>query len=351
MLVLEVFVKINALRINNRDVILDAVKGVLILLIALEHNSFMYEKYTWIRPFTDAFAAGGFLVITFIWPIKYKSLVDFLDKVLSYLVPFFWFVVITSILNFIMYSNYSYYDFFINLFRALFIASPSDIKTSTGFMLFWFLPCLTMLYIFRLFHHKLGKLFLVIPILSVVLIGSVPEYYLLRFPYSLHVICFVYIAGYMYSNIHSYLIRDDKIIKLLMISIFIVLSVGSHFIGWELFLSGGMIPNYTEFYFIVFYFLFHLLCIPGIYHIISIMPKFLILILSYLGGISLKIFLIHQLIFIAITQILGLVVHAELSYVLTILLTVLVIYFMDKIPPIDRFIFPKKISTLLGGKF
>ena len=335
---------------NGRNIVLDAVKGLLILLIALEHNALMYDKYTWIRPFSDAFAAGGFLIITFIWPIKYKNLVDFLDKVLSYLVPFFWFVVATSILNFIMYSNLNYSDFFINLFRALFIASPSDIKTSTGFMLFWFLPCLTMLYIFRLFHQKIGEWFLVLPILGIIFIGSVPEYYLLKFPYSLHVICFVYIAGYIYSKIHGYLIRDDMLIRILMILTFIVLSVGSYYVGWELFLSGGMIPDYKELHYITFYFLFHLFCIPGLYHIISIMPKFLIQILSYLGGISLKIFLIHQLVFIAITQVLGLVVHAELSYTLTILITVLAIYFMDKIPFVDRLLFPKKISVLLNGK-
>ena len=331
----------------NRDLKLDGVKGFLILCIILEHNKLLTSEYYWIRPFCDAFAAGSFLILTFVRPIKYTDISSFCDKYFSYWVPFAFFVTATSIINYFLFGVRDPTQSLGLYMKAIIFASPYEIKQSSGFMYFWFLPCLSILYIFRLIICKLNAVLLVIPFLSLLFLGDVDEQVLIRTPYSLHVIGFIYLLGTIYSKIHYMLISNSFILKLFLILLFISLSIYSYAIGWKLFLAGGIMPSWRQPGLLLYYSIFMIVAIPAIYNFMSFLPLFMINIFSFLGQQSMKIYLIHPLVFIGITKVLPLHFYPETSFLVTILLTTFIVYFISVLPAINCFIFPNRLSSLI----
>lgn len=331
---------------KERDILLDAVKGVLILCIVLEHNHLLTTKYDWIRPFSDAFAAGCFLILTFAWPLKKIDLTAFIDKNFSYWWPFIGFVSVTSILNLLLYNNYQFYDAFLNYLNAIFFASPQAIKISSGFMYFWFLPCLCFLYLIRRALEKIGNYAYIAGLIPWLFIGELDDEILVKFPFSLHVIAFILLIGFFYSKLHRKLIQPSLLMKSFTIISFIACSVGSYVIGWELFLAGGKIPSIQQPELLLFYSVFMLLAIPGIYNIFTLMPKVVTLFFALLGEQSMKVYLFHPLVYISITQVIPIIYDPFLSFVLTIVLSLIISFTMVKLVPLDKFIFPRAISAL-----
>lgn len=339
---------LNTKSIKTRDINLDAVKGFLILFIVLEHNSLLSSNYSWIRPFSDAFAAGCFLLFTFIWPIKHNiSFAEYCNKHLAYWWPFFIFVTLTSSINFILYNANTFTDISIKYAQALFISSPSEIKNATGFMYFWFLPCLCILYILRFFEKRIGNYSFLITIPSWASIGLINEDFLVNTPLSLHVIAFVFFLGQLYSRLNKYLLLRNNQTEYLVVIIFLGLSISTYFIGWELFLAAGIIPSFKEPLLLFFYSLFILIAIPGLYHLTYMLPKFIVIFLSYLGSISLIVYLIHPILFVSMTKMSQLISHPELSFLLTILGSLIIGYIVEMSPTIKNTFFPKTLSSLL----
>jgi hypothetical protein len=330
----------------SRDIYLDAVKGFLILCIILEHNHLLTTQYDWIRPFSDAFAAGCFLILTFVWPLKQISLASFIDKNFSYWWPFIGFISVTSILNFYLYAENSLSDTLINYINALFLASPQAIKASSGFMYFWFLPCLCFLYLIRRILDNIGSYAYILALIAWLFIGEVDDELLTNTPFSLHVISFILFIGLCYSKLHKRMTQPSIYIKAFTIISFITCSISSYFIGWELFLAGGVIPSIQQPALLLFYSLFMLTAIPGIYHLFSMLPKFITSFFAFLGLHSMKVYLFHPLVYIAITQIIPIVHDPVLSFILTIALSLLISFVMVKLVSLDKFIFPKTISAL-----
>ena len=332
---------------SNRDVNLDAVKGFLILCIILEHNTLLVAEYHWIRPFCDSFAAGTFLILTFIWPLKYLNSKDFFDRYFSYYIPFIVFVSLTSIINYFFYGQETLSQSFYYYLRAVFFASPYEIKQSSGFMYLWFLPCLSFLYLLRFILQKTSWGIYVIALSAILFIGTIDEDILVKTPYSLHVIGFIFLLGLIYSKIHSLLNLKNIIFRLFLMGAFSLFSMSSNTIGWNLFLAPGIIPSWNEPFLLLYYSLFMLVSIPGIYSFMSLLPLFIVSFFAYIGNQSLKIYLIHPLVFILMTQIIPLVTHPLLSYILTIIITTCCAFLISKLPNIERLIFPSRISVLL----
>ncbi|XPF93392.1 acyltransferase family protein [Colwellia sp. RE-S-Sl-9] len=338
---------LNAQTFRMRDINLDAVKGLLILFIVIEHNSLLTDNYLWIRPFSDAFAAACFLTFTFIWPIKNTvSFTAYCDKHFSYWWPFFLFVTFTSILNLFFYNVNSIDFFSIQYLKALFISSPSDIKVASGFMYFWFIPCLCALYVLRFFEQKVGSysFFITIPLWAT--IGLIDENILINIPFSLHVIAFIFFLGQLYSRLNGFLLLRNNKVKYIIVIIFLGFSIATPFVGWELFLAAGVIPSFKEPLLLLFYSIFILIAIPGLYHLTYMLPKFLVKFFSYLGGISLTIYLIHPILYILMTQILKLINHPELSFLITISGCLIIGYTIEQTSTFKKVLFPKTLSSL-----
>jgi fucose 4-O-acetylase-like acetyltransferase len=330
-----------------RDVKLDAVKGFLILCIILEHNSLLTLEYSWIRPFSDAFAAGAFLILSFLRPIKVTSFMAYLDKYLSHWVPFTLFTLLLAILHFIFFGSEG---FFLNLFKAIFFASPQGIKESTGFMYIWFLPCLVVLYLLRFLQQKMGNIILILAFFSFFLIGEVEVNILVTTPYSLHVIAFIYILGVIYHHIHRPLTESSKYIRLASVVLFSVLCLGTVKVGWHLFLAGGIIPSWREPFLLLYYGVMLTIAIPCIYNVFSFLPDFIVNFFAGLGEKSLLLYLLHPIVFFVFFRFLNVDINPWVSFVVTIVISVLLAVFMKKIPMLHNLVFPSYISNLIRGK-
>lgn len=333
-----------------RDPLLDAVKGILILCIILEHNHLLTNNYDWIRPFCDAFAAGCFLIFTFTWPIKRLPLVQYLNKHFAYYWPYIILLSVTAILNYIIFSNSSFNEALNKFLQALVIASPNAIKASSGFMYLWFLPTLCFLYLIRYFTYNYTKISFLIAAILWLNVGTIEDNLLTSFPFSLHVVCFIFFLGLLYQKLHKKLISDNIYIKIFCIISFFLCSITSYLIGWKLFLAGGIIPSWQEPLLLLYYSYFMLIAIPSIYHLLSFIPTFINRLFVYLGKNSLLIYLIHPLIFITFTQVFPVIDGPLTSFILTIIFCALLTLLLEKIPPLNRFIFPKKISSLIQNR-
>jgi len=332
---------------STRDIYLDAVKGFLILCIILEHNSLLTSQYDWIRPFSDAFAAGCFLILTFAWPLKNTNFTTFFNKNFSYWWPFIGFITITSLLNLYLNKNPEPVESIENYLKALLFASPTAIKASSGFMYFWFLPCLCFLYLIRRVAHKIGLFSYLFALFAWLFIGEIDEEVLIQTPYSLHVIAFIFLIGLCYSKLHKKMIEPTLFMKTFTIFCFIACSIASINIGWEFFLAGGIIPSIRQPILLFFYSFFLLTAIPGIYHLCSILPKKITSFFAFNGLHSMKIYLLHPLIYISITQIIPIIQNPILSFISTVGLSLLISLLIVRLVPIDNFIFPKTLSSLI----
>lgn len=330
-----------------RDLKLDAVKGILILCIILEHNSLLTLTHSWIRPFSDAFAAGAFLILSFLRPIKATTFIAFLDKYLSHWVPFSLFTLSLAILHFIFFGSENFFE---NLFKAILLASPQEIKASTGFMYIWFLPCLVVLYILRFVQQKVGNIILILALLSFLLIGEVEDSVLVATPYSLHVIAFIYILGEIYRHIHRPLTEPSKSIKLATVIVFLVLCLGTIKVGWHLFLAGGIIPSWKEPFLLLYYGVMLTIAIPCIYNSFCFLPDIIVKFFASLGEKSLLLYLLHPIVFFVCFRTLNVDINPWLSFVLTISISAILAVCIKKNPILYNLAFPSHISSLFRGK-
>lgn len=338
---------INTVVHKTRDIYLDAVKGILILCIVLEHNSLLTSNHDWIRPFSDAFAAGCFLIFTFIWPIKSDFLINFLNKKFSYWWPFVLFVTITSLLNHFLFSSTDFTASIEAYLKAISLASPKSIKESSGFMYFWFLPCLCILYLIRLIAIKVGHTFYLISIPAWLFIGVIDDDTLISTPFSLHVIAFIFFIGQIFSITSKVLIKRNNKIQFCLIILFIILSIASYYVGWKLFLAAGNIPSVDQPMLLLFYSVFMLITIPAIYQFTNLLPNFIVAFFSYLGDNSLIIYLFHPIVYILITQIIPIITHPLLSLLATVIICIVISYLIKRINILNKIIFPNKLSNLL----
>jgi hypothetical protein len=335
---------------KRRDPLIDAVKGFLILCIVLEHNSLLTVQYDWIRPFCDAFAAGCFLILTFAWKLDSSNIKLYMDKYLAYYWPFFIFLTATSLLYSFFLIERNLVSSILDFIKALFIASPLDIKASSGYMYFWFLPCLCFLYLIRKIVNKIGMFGYGLAFIAWLFIGEIGEESLIKTPYSLHVISFIFFIGLCYSKLHNKMIQPTLFMKTFSIVSFVTCSIISIYIGWELFLAGGIIPSIRQPILLIFYSFFMLTAIPGIYHLCSLLPNTVISFFAFTGVHSMKVYLLHPLIYIFITQIIPIIQNPILSFIITIGLSLLISLLIIKLVLIDNFIFPKTLSSLIFNK-
>ncbi len=330
--------------VSSRDHVADATKGFLILCIVLEHNSLLTIQYDWIRPYTDAFAAGCFLLLSFLRPIKKLPVHQFVANYYRYYIPFIFFVLITSIANAVLFKNSNPGTFISDLSKAIFIASPSDLKNATGFSYLWFLPCLCFLYLFRLIHEKVGSSFIALPIVTLLFVGFIDEETLAKVPFSIHAIGFLYCLGLILSKLHKPIITSKSWIKTLVILVFFFLSYLSIVIGWKLFLAAGRIPSIEQPELILFYASLMIITIPSLYIIFAFLPGFITRSFSVIGKYSLKIYLIHPLVYFLITSVLKLTDSPAASFVYTIIITLGASVILSKINFVEMALFPKTLN-------
>ena len=200
------------------DVHIEAMRGVLILLVILDHNDLIRDVRSvnaWFLPMT--FHVAGFLLLPFLVdrrPLTWKSAGD---HAIRYLVPFLFALVLYSTAYFVLILHGRLPLHEISAFAVAFlIASPRAVQAATGFIVLWFLPALCTLVLLIGIHKKLypplKQPFLGATIVVHLLVGSFPGIVKDVTPQGLLIALSIFPLGVLTRKILPYVLKENRLI-------------------------------------------------------------------------------------------------------------------------------------------
>jgi fucose 4-O-acetylase-like acetyltransferase len=132
----------NALLAADLSRVAHRVKGLLILVVAIDHNDWFRQLAPQVfGPLT--FHVIGFFLLAFSFTKNPLSLQFMVDRAARYLLPFWWALALSALAyGFVYKSGLSGQTLLENFLLAASIGSASLVKTSSGLFMLWFLPCL-----------------------------------------------------------------------------------------------------------------------------------------------------------------------------------------------------------------
>lgn len=130
---------------------LDAIKRVLILLVVIGHSKWQHPFYQLIKGMIYNFHAVLFLVLPFLFAAGPIDLNKIRNRLIRYYVPMLWFVGLAFLLkNFVLDAEPGISgDDLADLIRSLVIGTGASFNTSAELALFWFLPALFGIFLWR----------------------------------------------------------------------------------------------------------------------------------------------------------------------------------------------------------
>lgn len=144
----------------DRDAGLDAVKGLLVLLIVVGHSSPLYLAWSPATTFLYRFHVAGFLLLVGMRPAETLPWRAVADRAVRYLVPFAAYLVAAAALLLLVFGPRTGAAALQQarwLGQALWSGAASDCKQASGFSLFWFMPTLLSLTLLRSAWARVGK--------------------------------------------------------------------------------------------------------------------------------------------------------------------------------------------------
>jgi hypothetical protein len=117
-------------------------KGILIIFVVIDHNDWFRQLAPQVfGPMT--FHVLGFFLLTFSFGDKPLNFQFFANRVARYLVPFWWSLAASSMgFAYLIQVGQNPEVRIENYFLAAIIGSASLVKSSSGLLMLWFLPCL-----------------------------------------------------------------------------------------------------------------------------------------------------------------------------------------------------------------
>lgn len=325
----------------------DAVKGILELLIVLEHNLLITSVEPNLRPIVNSFCVGCFMLLTFTREVKNINAAAYFDKYYRYLVPYFFFLTAATILNYFIFNELPLSEHIESYGIALFWQSTTYIKEASGFAFFWFIPCLCFMYFLRFLHLRIGTPFLIFMALCNLFIGTLHEDILAQFPFGAHVAFFLYFIGCVYQHIHKKFTQDDKF-GFIAFVIFTGLILLNPYIPPSLLMFAGIMPSIFEISQYTYYFAILLFSYPGILYLTRIIPKKVTDALAFCGRYSIWIYLSHQMFYILLVEFLRVSENGPLIFIITMVLSCLTSIIIDKTPIFKALILPKTLSQFFN---
>lgn len=120
----------------------DRIKAILIIIVVADHND-------WLRNYSPNFFEPltlhvlGFFLLSFSFSTKTWSSNFVLDRIARYLIPFWWVLAASSLaFSFTYKFEGGISDYFSKWVLAALIGNAPFVKSSSGLMMLWFLPCL-----------------------------------------------------------------------------------------------------------------------------------------------------------------------------------------------------------------
>lgn len=178
---------------------IDALKGLLIVIVVMDHNDlFRTLAPDVFMPLT--FHVLGFLVLPFFLPIKPVDGKFFRDRLIRYLVPFWWVLTLSAVLYAVMFRGGSGLGtILIDWLAAVAIGSATLVKTTSGFFYLWFLPSLAGLVLLLTLYQSIQRRWRYVAVAVMLcchaLITFFPTGMLTYLPFGLLIVAWVFPLG------------------------------------------------------------------------------------------------------------------------------------------------------------
>ncbi len=278
---------------------IDALKGVLILLVILGHNYYFGNYYPlWFNALYN-FHVASFLLLPFLFSMRALEIGPFRDRVVRALAPQLAFLGMALVAYFALYvekSGAGIADWLLAVGVALLVQNEEVLNSAAGFRHFWFLPAMiTMMCLLYLYDR--GALWVRRAILGGAFvwhltIGLVPLEVARYIPWGLPIVGFLLLPGllvrYFYGRIRWRPLGDLLLIGLWIALLFLV-------VKWRLFmgLAGdlGSVRSLLDPARLLFHGFFLLLSFFALLRLAAYLPS----LFAKLGQVSLKLFLIVPL--------------------------------------------------------
>ncbi len=132
----------------------DTIKGLLIIIVVADHNDwFRICAPNLFLPLT--FHVLGFFFLSFSFPSIPFERNYIVDRVARYLVPF-WISLITAAIafNFFFSKDFIFSGLFYATLKAALLGNAPYVKSASGLLMLWFLPCLFCLTVVRAINDR-----------------------------------------------------------------------------------------------------------------------------------------------------------------------------------------------------
>lgn len=325
---------------------LNIIKGILVLCVVIEHNLEIEDLYPRIKIIFESFDVFGFFLIAFCFPARKLSFEFFKDRAFRYLVPFFWYYSLSSLIYNFFIIKISMSDFSINYSLGLLFLSTPFIKSACGFALYWFLPCYLAITIIRSIYasNSKNKIFLIVISLSFhFVLTNMLAPYIKWIPLSLSVALYCFPVCLFFEIIWKHLGKKTYFqILCFFLFVFSLSLIG--FYKEKFWLFASILPSVNEPEWLLIGDVCALSSIPALYWFSSMLN---LRILSYMGKYSICIYLTHNLVYYVIKynfKNLDSPIAAVLTALFTILGAILVTYLITHIIIFQKLIFPRNVK-------
>lgn len=128
---------------------IDAIKGVAILAVVVGHNTLLSDHDPGLWRVIYTFNIFPFFFLPFLLPARPLTRQFAADRTVRYLVPWALVYLATSLLFFLRFHNSTWLQWLADVALGLVVGTGLLVKQASGFTLFWFLPCLFALVMFK----------------------------------------------------------------------------------------------------------------------------------------------------------------------------------------------------------
>lgn len=320
---------------HERDQLIDAIKGFLIVCVVIGHSKYIGYSHKIIGPLIYSFHIPCFFFIPFIVGYENKSIYR---EIRNFLVPYCIFLIIYTALYSLFICRHIDESLFA-LIKALAYSNFYYVKKSCGFIAMWFLPAFFMMLQIKKIGSKMPRIMVYsVAIFFHIFSGFFETSLYFNVPFGLTAVAFLWFPGELCTDLWEYRnkINIRLVLLVLMGCIFYVLITNK-----KMNVSWMNVPSISDPLYLLIIDCFYLSILFALYHFFSLMKensKFIMKFLINLGKNSKYLYLFHMIILFAIESYLSQFscelpkeFYGVLSVVITIMLSLSMVFLLNKI--------------------
>jgi len=190
----------------------DTLKGSLILLIVIGHNTNLQSVWPNMDRMIYNFHVSSFLLIPQMLGAGAFTLVVMRDKAIRFMAPHVCFLTLASILYAINFDQgLTIADYVARWSDALLYSNSPKIVAAAGLQLYWFLPTLLCMTVIRAFYYNTNTYIALVLFFALagtaLFIGTMGSYYVKHLPWGLAIAAYMLCAGLLTVHLVNFLRR------------------------------------------------------------------------------------------------------------------------------------------------